>query len=79
MVSIRKMDTFDLLPITRKLMEYNPIIVKIPANSAGIFNFVCNKPVTIPATDPARKASTTAITGEPPPAMNETATAAPNG
>ena len=35
MVSIRKMDTFDLLPITRKLMEYNPIIVKIPANNAG--------------------------------------------
>ena len=40
-------------------MEYNPIIVKIPASKAGIFNFVCSSPVTTPASAPAAKASTT--------------------
>ena len=69
----------DLPPITRKLMEHRPIMVKIPANNAGICNLVCNKPVTTPATIPAQKAPKTATHGLNPAAIIDIATAAPKG
>ena len=45
------------LPIMRRFTEYKAIIVKIPAKRAGIFIFVCKRPVTTPAKVPVTKAA----------------------
>ena len=70
---------FAFPPITRKLMEYKPVITKIPANNPGIFNFVCNIPVTNPATNPATKDNIVALKGFPPFTIHCAAIAAPKG
>ena len=49
--------------MTCRLMEYSPIIVKIPASSAGILSFVQKNPVTIPETHPAMQAAKIAVIG----------------
>ena len=41
-----------VLFIIIKLIEYKPVIVRIPDNNGIIFNFVINNPVTIPAKSP---------------------------
>ena len=57
---------FDL-PIIRILTEYKAVIVRIPANNSWIFNLVCKKTVTAPATTPTKKASKRAKYGSTPP------------
>jgi len=49
--------------MTRRLTEYSPIIVKIPASSAGILSFVQKKPVITPETHPAAQATRIAAIG----------------
>ncbi|MPM57637.1 hypothetical protein SDC9_104460 [bioreactor metagenome] len=63
----------------RRLTEYSAIIVKIPANKAGIFSLVCRMPVTTPAKAPAMPATKMAVSGLKPLVNNAAATAAPNG
>ena len=51
------------LPMILKLIEYSPVMDKIPASKEGICNLVCNNPVIIPARLPAIIAMNTAIIG----------------
>ena len=67
------------LPIMRRLTEYKAIIVKIPANRAGIFILVCKMPVIIPASIPAMQAPKSAARGPKPATIMEAAVAAPSG
>ena len=76
-VSDPKRETFGLSPMTIILMEYKPVIVKIPAKMGWTFNFVCKIAVTIPAKIPAPTAPTKAKTGCPV-AVIITAAAAPS-
>ena len=67
------------LPMMRKFTEYKAIIVKMPAKSAGIFIFVCKRPVTTPASMPATKAASRAVSGPKPATIILAAVAAPKG
>src|SRR5699024_6042587 len=66
-------------PNILKLIEYRPVIVTIPANKAGIFNFECKKPVIKPARLPATKAISVASQAGRPATIIALATAAPKG
>ena len=67
------------LPMTCKLTEYKPIIVRMPASNAGIFSLVVKKPVTTPANAPATVAKIKAGIRPRPATSALAATAAPNG
>ena len=54
-----------LLPIIIKLIEYNPIWVRIPAKMAGILQIVFRKPVTAPEAAPASSAANKERTDRP--------------
>ncbi len=65
------------LPMTRRLMEYSAIIVRMPERRAGIFNLVWSRPVHSPPSRPAIRAKRVASQGFMPPLMNRAATAPP--
>ena len=52
--------------ITNRLMEYRPLIVKMPDRMGWIPTLVCKKPVTAPARHPASTASASPRSGWPP-------------
>ena len=64
-------------PIIARLIDHKANCVRIPERMAGIPSFVCKKPVTRPASNPAKKETITASHGFHPPIINITATAPP--
>ena len=65
------------LPMILRLIEYKPVIDKIPARSEGILNLVCKTPVTSPAKAPAIRANIQDNNGSIPLTILEAQTAAP--
>ena len=68
---------FALLPMIRRLMEYRDSWVRMPARMAGMPHFVWNRPVTKPASIPARNAHSRAAQALTPARISMTATAPP--
>ena len=66
-------------PMTCRFTEYSAVITRIPARSSVTRRRVCSKPVTYPATIPAKNAAIVATSGSVPPTMSDAATAAPSG
>jgi len=64
-------------PMMRRLMEYSPICVRIPASRPLMLPFVWSSPVTRPATVPATNARAVAASGCIPLTIPTAATAAP--
>ena len=60
-----------------KLIEYKPVIERIPAIRLGILNLVCKTPVTSPAKLPATSASKVETIGLSPETIELAHTAAP--
>ena len=66
-------------PIILRFIEYNPIIIRIPAIKLSIFNLTCIIPVTAPAKAPPKAAKSILIHGLTPWTNKDALIAAPIG
>ncbi len=72
----RSSATLDL-PMMRRLTEYSPSCVRMPARMAGIRKRVCKMPVTRPASMPASTANSSESSGCMPDRISTALTAPP--
>ena len=65
--------------MTRRLMEYSAVIIRIEASRSMILSLTLSQPVTSPAAAPARVAPKVAIHGLKPATIMTAQTAPPRG